>query len=145
MADRELRNVQTLARVLDSYLVDPLLGLLLPGAGDLAGALLGLYAVALAIRRRMSPVVIARMLLNLSIDALLGAIPLLGDLFDFAFHANERNVRLLVERGESGGRATPRDWLMVVGAAVVFVGSMALAAYILVALLRLLARAVSAV
>src|SRR4051812_39042267 len=117
MADRELQRVQTLARILDTYLVDPLLGLLVPGAGDLAGSLLGLYAVSLALRRRMSPVVIARMLLNLSVDALLGAVPLLGDLFDFGFRANERNVRLLVERGESGGRATPRDWLMVAGAA----------------------------
>jgi uncharacterized protein DUF4112 len=145
MADRELQRVQTLAKVLDTYFVDPLLGLLLPGAGDLAGSLLGLYAVSLAIRRRMSPVVIARMLLNLSIDALLGAVPLLGDLFDFGFRAHERNVRLLALRGETGGRATPRDWLMVAGAAVVFAGSLALAAYALVALLRLLARAASAV
>lgn len=145
MADRELQRVQLLARVLDTYLVDPLLGLLLPGAGDLAGSLLGLYAVSIAVRRRMSPVVIARMLLNLSIDALVGAIPLLGDLFDFGFRANERNVRLLVSRGEHGGRATARDWLMVAGAALAFAASLALAAYAVVLLLRLLARVAAAV
>jgi hypothetical protein len=136
MPDRELRRVQTLARILDRNYVDPLLGLLLPGAGDLAGALLGLYAVSLALRRRMSPVVIARMLLNLSIDALVGAVPLVGDLFDFGFHAHERNARLLVERAEEGGRATARDWLLVVGAAVAFVGSLALAVYAVIALIR---------
>ncbi len=136
MADRELQRVQTLARVLDRYLVDPVLGLIAPGAGDLAGSLLGLYAVGLALRRRVSPVVIARMLLNLSFDALLGAVPLLGDLFDLGFRAHERNVRLLLERAEEGGRATARDWLMVAGAALVFAGTVALAVYAVYALLR---------
>ena len=134
--DRELQRVQTLARVLDTYLVDPLLGLLLPGAGDLAGSVLGLYAVGLALRRRVSPVVIARMLLNLSFDALLGAVPLLGDLFDLGFRAHQRNVRLLLERAESGGRATARDWLLVAGAALLFAGTVALAVYAVYALFQ---------
>jgi len=128
--------VQALARILDRNFVDPILGLIFPGIGDLAGSLLGLYAVSLALRRRMSPVVIARMLLNLAADALLGAIPLFGDLFDFGFRAHERNARLLAERAEHGGRATARDWLLVAGAAILFVGSLALAAYALIALLR---------
>lgn len=128
--------MQALARILDRNFVDPILGLIFPGIGDLAGSLLGLYAVSLALRRRMSPVVIARMLLNLAADALLGAIPLFGDLFDFGFRAHERNARLLAERAEHGGRATARDWLLVAGAAILFVGSLALAAYALIALLR---------
>jgi hypothetical protein len=136
MPDRELQRVQKLSRILDLYLVDPILGMIAPGAGDLAGSLVGLYAVSIALRRRMSPVIIARMLLNLSIDALLGAIPLLGDVFDLGFRAHERNVQLLAARAEVGGRATTRDWLMVVGAALIFVGSVALAAYVLVAIIR---------
>ena len=136
MADRELRRVQTLARILDRYLVDPVLGLIAPGAGDLAGSLLGLYAVSIALRRRMSPVVIARMLMNLAADALLGAVPLVGDLFDLGFRAHERNVRLLAERAGGGGRATPRDWLIVIGAAIVFAGSLGLAIYAVVAIFR---------
>jgi hypothetical protein len=135
MPDRELQRVQTLARILDRYLVDPVLGLIIPGAGDLAGSVLGLYAVSIALRRRMSAVIVARMLLNLSLDALLGAIPLIGDLFDIGFRAHERNARLLSERGRSG-RATPRDWLIVVGAALVFLGSIALAVYAATALIR---------
>ncbi len=136
MADRELQRVQTLARVLDRYAVDPIVGFLVPGAGDLAGSLLGLYAVAIALRRRMSPAIVARMLLNLSIDALLGAVPLVGDLFDLGFRAHERNVQLLAERATHGGRATARDWLLVAGAALVFFGSLALAIYAVVAVFR---------
>ncbi len=134
--DRELQRVQTLARILDRFFVDPLLGLFVPGGGDLAGSLLGLYTVSIAIRRRMSPVVIARMLMNLAADALLGVIPLVGDLFDLGFRAHERNVRLLSERAGTGGRATTRDWLLVAGAGAAFIGSIGLAVYVVVALLR---------
>src|ERR1044072_8144193 len=55
--DAALERVRTLTRVLDSYFVDPLLGLVLPGAGDLIGSVLGLYVVGIALQRRMSPVV----------------------------------------------------------------------------------------
>jgi hypothetical protein len=134
--DPEVTRVQKLARVLDHFLVDPILGLIMPGAGDVAGSLLGLYTVALALRRRMSPIIIARMLLNLSIDALLGIVPLLGDLFDFGFRANQRNVQLLGDRAAQGGRATARDWLTVIGAALLFFGTLALAAYAVAALFR---------
>ena len=115
----DIERARTLARVLDHYMVDPLLGLLLPGAGDLVGSLLGLYMVGVALRRRMSPVIIARMLLNLALDAAIGAVPVLGDIADFAFKANQRNLALLVDR-RSTGRATGRDWLAVAGALALF-------------------------
>ena len=51
-----------LARWLDGRFVDPLLGLLLPGVGDLIGAALGLYPIALAWRRKAPKVLLARML-----------------------------------------------------------------------------------
>ena len=134
----EISRARTLARVLDHYLVDPLLGLILPGAGDLIGALLGLYLVAIAVRRRMSPVVVARMLLNLALDAVLGAIPLIGDIADFAYKANQRNLALLVGR-RTTGRATARDWLAVGGAAAAFAAVIGLVIYALVALVRAIA------
>lgn len=134
--DPELARVGRLARLLDHYLVDPILGLLVPGLGDVAGSLLGLYAVALALQRRVSPVIIARMLLNLALDAVLGIVPLAGDLFDLGFRANQRNARLLADRASHGGRATARDWLLVIGAALVFVGALALAVYAVTALVR---------
>lgn len=136
--DPEIERVRRMARILDHYLVDPLIGLVLPGAGDLIGSLLGLYAVSVAIRRKMSPVVVARMLMNLALDALLGVVPLLGDIADIAFKANERNVKLLVDRADRGGKATARDWATIAGAALVFGAAIGLTIYALVAVIRAL-------
>lgn len=76
--------------------LDALLGLV-PGAGDLAGALVGAYGIIVARQLGAPAAVQLRMLLNLAVDALVGAIPLAGDLFDFAFKAHVRN-RVLLER-----------------------------------------------
>ena len=124
--DSELDRVRTLARVLDRYFVDPLMGLVIPGVGDMIGSLLGVYVVMIAARRKVSPVIIARMLLNLAGDAVIGIIPFLGDIFDIGFKAHTRNVELLESRIGHGGRATAKDWAFVVGAAVVFIAAMAL-------------------
>ncbi len=134
--DAELERVKQLAKVLDSYFLDPILGLILPGAGDILGSLLGVYTIHVAVRRKHSPVVIARMLLNLALDALLGIVPLLGDLFDFGFKANQKNVELLTQRAEQGGKATARDWAWVVLAALVFAAAIVLPIYGIVALAR---------
>lgn len=130
MPDREIERARTVAKVLDNYLVDPLVGLLLPGVGDIATSMAGLYTVGLALSRRLSPVIIARMLLNLALDAILGAVPLIGDLFDLAHRANTKNVALLEQRAGMGGRATARDWAMVVGAFAVFVAAVGGAIYV---------------
>src|SRR5438270_1820333 len=100
--DRALAAAATLARWLDGRLVDPLLGLLLPGVGDLLGSALGVYPVLLAWRRRAPKVLLARMLLNLAADAAGGAIPVLGDIWDFLFRAHARNLDLLRTRAAAG-------------------------------------------
>jgi hypothetical protein len=134
--DPELARARRMAHLLDRYHLDPILGLLVPFAGDVAGALLGLYTVAIAVRRRISSVIVARMLLNLGLDAVLGVVPLLGDLADFGFRANLRNVALLESRIERGGRATAKDWFVVIGAALVFVAALGLLVYLFVALVQ---------
>lgn len=134
--DPEVERVRKLARVLDSSFVDPLIGFVLPGVGDLLGSVLGLYAVAIAIRRRMSPVIVARMLMNLALDAALGIVPLVGDVADLAFKANQRNVALLTERAQAGGKASARDWIAVVGAALAFGAAIGLSIYAIIALVR---------
>ena len=106
MPEDELRRLRRVARVMDDAVeipvvgvrvgLDPLLGLL-PGAGDILGAAVGSWIVVKAARLGASPVVVARMLLNVGVDALAGAAPLLGDLFDVAFKANRRNLELLEE------------------------------------------------
>jgi uncharacterized protein DUF4112 len=134
--DQELQRARKLARVMDGFFVDPLLGMALPGAGDAIGSVLGLYTVIIAIRRKMSGVVIARMLLNLAVDAILGAIPIVGDLVDFAWRANKRNVALLEQHVSRGGRATARDWVFIAFAILAFVASIGVLIYVIVAVIR---------
>jgi hypothetical protein len=75
--------------------LDGILGLI-PGVGDTATGAVSLYLAAEAWRLGMPTTTILRMLLNVGIDTVLGAIPLLGDLFDFAWKANQKNVRLVL-------------------------------------------------
>jgi hypothetical protein len=73
---------------------DAVLGLI-PGLGDALGMLLGFGLVLEAIRLRARWRVIAQMALNLWLDAVVGAIPVIGDVVDFFTHANRRNLDLL--------------------------------------------------
>ena len=138
--DKELEHVRKLSRVMDDYFVDPILGFVVPGAGDLIGAGMGLYTVAYALRRRVSPVVITRMLMNLTIDAIVGAVPFVGDVFDLGWKAHKRNLALLADRAAHGGRASARDWLALGAAFLAFAATIALVIYAAVALWRLIAR-----
>jgi uncharacterized protein DUF4112 len=125
--DRALVVARVLARWLDRGFLDPLLGLVLPGVGDAIGAVLGLYPVVLAWRRGASRTLLARMVLNLSVDALGGAVPIVGDLWDFFFRAHARNLALLEARLRDGAaRARPADGLIVGGALLLLVAAVAL-------------------
>src|SRR3954466_3325623 len=124
--DRALEAAETLARWLDNRFLDPLLGLLLPGVGDVLGSALGLYPVLLAWRRRAPKALLARMLLNLAADAAGGAIPIIGDLWGFLFRAHARNLALLRARASGGAvRAHWTDTLVVAGALLLFVAALA--------------------
>jgi hypothetical protein len=124
--DRALATAETLALWLDNRFVDPLLGLLLPGFGDLLASALGLYPVLLAWQRRAPKSLIARMLLNLAADAAGGAIPVLGDIWDFMFRAHARNLKLLRARADDGTVRSHWSDTLVVGAALaVFVAAIA--------------------
>jgi hypothetical protein len=126
-SDRALEVASSLARWLDHRFVDPLLGLLLPGVGDLLGSALGLYPVLLAWKRGAPKSLVARMLLNLAADAAGGAIPVLGDVWDFLFRAHARNLELLRARAASGEvRGHWSDTLVVGGALLLLLAAMAL-------------------
>lgn len=100
----ETAGVRRLAWLLDDLVrvpgtnmrfgLDAVLGLL-PAGGDLAGGVLSAYTVVAAHRLGAGPSVIARMGLNIAIDTVLGAVPLIGDLFDAGWKANRRNIDLL--------------------------------------------------
>ena len=80
--------------------VDGLLGLLVPVLGDATTAAGSLSLFWLAVQRGLPRSVLVRMALNVAIDALVGSVPLVGDLFDFAWKANRKNLRL-IERATS--------------------------------------------
>jgi heme/copper-type cytochrome/quinol oxidase subunit 2 len=83
------------------FWLDGLLGLI-PGAGDLSTFAVSGYMVLILAKNGASGFVLARMILNILVDATIGSIPLIGDLFDFAFKANTRNMRLMKEHYVEG-------------------------------------------
>jgi hypothetical protein len=135
--DRALVVAEKLARVMDGMYLDPILGFFVPWAGDVIGAGLGLYPVLLAWRRGAPKVLIARMLLNLSVDLLAGAVPILGDVWDFFFRAHRRNLALLRSRSRPGSiQAHPRDGLVVAGAVALFLVALATPLVLLVVVVK---------
>lgn len=135
MEDPQVAMAERIARWTDRAMIDPLVGLLVPGLGDVVGAGVGLFIVSVAVQKKLPAVVIARMLVNLGIDTAVGMIPLAGDLFDFAFRANQKNVALLRAR-HAGGRSHRGDWLMVGGAGLLFLAALALPVVLLVLFFR---------
>ncbi|MEX2113821.1 MAG: DUF4112 domain-containing protein [Pirellulales bacterium] len=126
---------------------DALIGLI-PGIGDVATTVVSLYIIGLAGRSGLPRITVARMALNVLVDMLLGAVPVLGDAFDVWWKANRRNARLLAERLSDptarNRRATFVDWLFVGGTilalAAVFVGLIALVALVFAAVWQGVAR-----
>jgi hypothetical protein len=131
--DIEIRRARTLARALDTVIgipgtplrfgVDAILGLI-PGAGDVAGAVLSAYIVLVASRRGAPPSLLWRMLANVAIDTALGTVPLVGDLFDVAWKSNTMNAELLERFAAEPQKVTTRS--RVLGILVVMVVLLAL-------------------
>jgi hypothetical protein len=144
VGDVRFDRMRAAARLLDSQFripgtgirfgLDAIIGLI-PGAGDFAGAVASAWFIYEAARLGTPAPVLGRMMANVGIEALIGAVPILGDLFDVAFKANNRNLRLL-ERHAIEPAAVRRSsrrffvWLglalallvVVIGALAVMVG-----------------------
>jgi len=125
---RGLELLRQWARIFDSQFripgtdirfgIDPLLGLV-PGVGDLASPILSMFMIWHGVKLRVPKIVIARMMLNALIDAGVGAIPLVGDLFDFGWKATEWNLALLERHAMPGRGATSSDYVFVIFCCVV--------------------------
>ncbi len=139
----ELRRFRALATALDARWRIPgtpirfgweaVIGLL-PGIGDGMAGLIGGYGLYAAWRLGAPGPVLARMLLNLAVETVVGSIPVAGDLFDVGFRANLRNVALL-ERWLSNPGETGRRSQRLLAAIVVALLGTVLMAIVLVALL----------
>ena len=100
--EEELRRLGVFSRMLDSQFsvlgvrfgVDSLLGLV-PVAGDVATGIAGTYALFTAIRLKLHPIAMVHIGWNLLFDTVIGAIPVLGDIFDFFFKSNTKNFKVI--------------------------------------------------
>lgn len=73
---------------------DAIIGLI-PGVGDVIGGVLSGWVIVGALRHRVPAWIIVRMIWNVLVDLVFGAVPVAGDLFDFLWEENMRNMRLL--------------------------------------------------
>lgn len=115
-------NARKLAELLDSRFtvpgtsikigIDPILGVLI-GLGDWATAILSVYLMFYATKLGAKASVLLRMFMNIFIDLLIGIIPILGDLFDVAWKANIRNVRLLEKLEAAPSRTKSQSSIII--------------------------------
>lgn len=147
-ATKALQRFTSLARVWDDWYRVPILGWrigldglvgLVPGLGDLAGALVGCVALLLAARAGVGTSILGRMLLNLAIDAAIGAVPLLGDWADFGWKAHRRNRELLERWLADPIRTSRRSAVGVASVAAATVGLIVMTGWLVVSGVRWLA------
>jgi hypothetical protein len=134
----DLRRLRDLSHLLDDSIrlpgtdrrigVEPLIGLL-PVVGDAVGAALAAYVLSVAVRTGVPRATLARAVLVLWIDAAVGAVPILGDLFDAYWKANRRVVCLLDARiADPSTAAADRRYLRRAGIGAACLGAAALVA-----------------
>ncbi len=140
--DEALSRVRQLARLLDSSIalpggyrigLDGLIGLV-PGIGDAAAASISAYIVIQAARMGASTTTLIRMMGNILLELLVGIVPVVGDLFDFVWKANNRNVALLernldkLEADDAAGRRLTSAVLVLLGVFLLLIVLLAVAA-----------------
>jgi Domain of unknown function (DUF4112) len=99
--------------------LDAVIGLI-PGIGDVIGSVMSTWIIVGALRHRVPARIIARMVLNILIDLLFGAVPVAGDVFDFLYEENVKNMRLLEKYRDR--RRPPRSLAQIALVAALIVG-----------------------
>ncbi|GAB2688128.1 hypothetical protein GCM10027037_08180 [Mucilaginibacter koreensis] len=115
--------VQRIAHLFDSafrvpgtnfrFGLDPILNFI-PVAGDVSGFVVGAALVWVMAKQGVSRKVLILMVMNITIDAILGAIPIIGWVTDFYYKANNRNLKLLQEHYVEGRHSGKGTGLLIV-------------------------------
>ena len=142
----DLAALRTLAILLDRAFgvpgttrrvgIAPIIGLV-PGIGDLIGALLSTWIVVGALRHRVPAPKILRMVLNIIVDAAIGTIPVIGDIFDFLFQENLSNVETLLKHRNrrKPPRSTAQISLIAIAILLAIIAAVAMMIVLLILLL----------
>jgi hypothetical protein len=116
-AERLVRALDDLIRIPGTKIgigLDALLGFLFPGAGDWVTGLSSVSLLFLALKHRVPTVAIARMLMNILIDTVVGTLPLVGDAFDVFWKSNRKNLEIIEKyKNDPKQRPSPGDYALV--------------------------------
>lgn len=124
-----LQRIEKLSVLLDSkftfpglkfkYGLDPILGLF-PVLGDLSSFAISCTLLLFMAKHGASRKVVILMAGNIILDTVVGSIPILGSIFDFAYKANNRNIRLLKRHYQEGKyQGSGKGILLLVGLIIV--------------------------
>lgn len=138
-APEDLMGLAQLAELMDNrfripgtqwrFGFDAILGLF-PYLGDVLPFLISGYLVLVMSRKGASGMLVVKMIGNILIDGVLGTIPLLGDIFDFRYRANIKNVNLLLEYYEEDQHQGSAWWVIIL-LILVILGLVALSVYVI--------------
>ena len=147
-----IQRLRKLSRLLDNAIaipgtkfrigLDPIIGLI-PGAGDFIGTALSAYIVIEAARLGLPKQTLGKMVYNIVLESVVGAVPIVGDWFDFAWKANVKNIELLESHLDVAQESQKASrwfiFLLVVGLFMLCIGLVSLS----VLLIRLLLNAIA--
>jgi hypothetical protein len=128
-------NLDILSHLLDDFIkvpgtsirfgLDGIMGVV-PGIGDILGGVASCIIIIAAWMRGVPYVTVARMVANVGIEVVVGAIPILGDAFDIAWRANRRNYALLTGSLYEPRKYTIQSWIFLVVLSIVLIALMLL-------------------
>lgn len=101
--------------------LDSLIGLI-PNVGDISTSLVSFYILVAGVRYGVPKITLVRMAFNIGLDYVVGAIPFIGDAFDFFWKSNKQNMELIRERGKGLGKGTTSDWIFVIVMILILIG-----------------------
>lgn len=107
--------------------LDPIVGFILPGAGDAITGTGSIALLFLAFKERVPTIVLLRMCMNILVDTIGGLVPFVGDAFDLVWRSNKRNLELIeTYKGDPDAKPTWRDYALVGGGLFLAVASIVL-------------------
>jgi hypothetical protein len=114
--------IKLVSRLLDTFFVipgtrirfgiEPIIGLI-PFLGDQVTSLISAALLYRSVQHRLPKIALVRMALNIFINAVVGTVPLFGDIFVLWYKPNIRNYKILERYSGQSGAVTRGDWLFV--------------------------------